>query len=112
MAVVPKGKGNTGSDLQCKSGVQRTKRCTFARVPARYYVKLLVNSAAIAIVVFLVSLGQRPLRGPPQIEDRPYSLQVPMAGLWRWFGGGQPWRTFSSNSFRHLKSMPLSVWRG
>ena len=33
------------------------------RRPARYCVKLLVNSAAIAIVAFLVSLGRRPLRG-------------------------------------------------
>ena len=33
------------------------------RRPARYRVKLLVNSAAIAIVAFLVSLGRRPLRG-------------------------------------------------
>ena len=33
------------------------------RRPARYCVKLLVNSTAIVIVAFLVSLGRRPLRG-------------------------------------------------
>ena len=54
VAFVPKGKG---------------------RWPARYCVKLLINRTSIAIVAFLVSLGQRPLRGPPQFEDRPYCVK-------------------------------------
>src|SRR5664279_2308917 len=41
------------------------------RRPARYCVKLLVDSTAIVIVAFLVSLGRRPCAATPQSEDRP-----------------------------------------